>query len=248
MGLNSSGQSSSAFVRVLRLARLVRVLKFGKKSAVLDLLNKTMQQSIPALTMASFFIGLAVILFSSIFYFIESGTFKVTADHPQGKFFRSTIAHDGSEEISPFRSIGHAIYYSVITMATVGYGDFYCTSEEGRIVAAICCISGILVLALPLSVIANNFTTNYKDYQEGVLLQEKKEQKKRVHDQRTDQLSIQSLFENSVLHDERQVLHDPIFWRKQAGIHQKIEAIIDDQKEAAVNINNKLNDLKDMQV
>ena len=248
VGLNSSGQSSSAFVRVLRLARLVRVLKLGKKSAVLDLLNKTMQQSIPALTMASFFIGLAVILFSSIFYFTESGTFKVTADHPQGKFFRSTIAHDGSEEISPFRSIGHAIYYSVITMTTVGYGDFHCTSEEGRIVAAICCISGILVLALPLSVIANNFNTNYKDYQDGVLLQEKKEQKKRVHDQRTDQLSIHSLFENSVLYDERQVLHDPVFWRKQSGIHQKIEAIIDDQKEAAVNIRNKLNDLKDMQV
>jgi hypothetical protein len=233
---------------VLRLTRLVRVLKLGKKSIILDLLAKTIVQSIPALTMACFFIGLSVIFFASIFYLLESGTFKVTMDYPNGKYFRSTLAHDGSEEISPFKSIGHAIYYAIITMVTVGYGDFYCTSREGRIVASICCISGILVLALPLSVIANNFTSNYKEFQDNVLLKEKQEQKKRVHDQRTDQLSVESLFENSVLYDERQVLHDPKFWEQHDGVHQKIEAIIDDQKEATVNIRNKLNDLKDMKV
>ena len=248
LGASATGESSSSsFVRVLRLARLIRLLKLGKKSATLDLLFKTMRQSLPALAIACFFIGLSVIVFASIFFILESGTYKVTADHPLGKYFRSTLAQT-AEEISPFKSIGHSLYYAIVTMTTVGYGDFYCTSEEGRIVAAVCCICGILVLALPLSVIASNFTTNYKAYQEGLIQLEKQEIKKRVHDQRIDQLSIEALFENSILYDEPQVMKDPKLWKSHPGVQQKIEAIIDDQKVSTVNLRKKLNDLKDIQV
>ena len=245
LGLGSTSSSSSSFVRVLRLARLLRVLKLGKNSATLDLLTKTMLQSMPALSIACFFIGLSVIVFASIFFLLESGTYKVTSEYPLGKYFRTTLAGD-DEEVSPFKSIGHSIYYTIITMTTVGYGEFYCTSEQGRIVAAICCVCGILVLALPLSVIASNFTNNYKEYQEEVLNQNKQEQKKNVHNQRVDQLSIESLFENSVLYDEIREMEDPKFWKIHEGIHQKLEAIIEDQKQSTVNIRSRLNDLKDI--
>merc|ERR1712023_364123 len=59
--------------------------------------------------------------------------------------------------ISPFISIPQAMWWCLVTLLTVGYGDIYPVTIGGKIVASLAMIISVVILALPISIIGTNF-------------------------------------------------------------------------------------------
>jgi len=49
-------------------------------------------------------------------------------------------------------------WWALITMTTVGYGDFYPQSTGGRIIGVLCAWTGLIFTALPVAIIGSNFS------------------------------------------------------------------------------------------
>lgn len=58
---------------------------------------------------------------------------------------------------SPFTSIPHTFWYCVVTMTTVGYGDYVPATVFGKIIGAMCALFGVIIIALPMPSIIRNF-------------------------------------------------------------------------------------------
>lgn len=142
----------------------------------LGLFTRTMSASSPALTLLGFFYALGCVLFGSIIFFAEKGEFIVNKNYPQGAWLRYDEYRQPPEEgahrdesgryvdfyvESPFRSIPYAFYWTIVTGTTVGYGDMYPLTGLGKFLSVVTMTGGILVLALPITVIGSNFSREY---------------------------------------------------------------------------------------
>ena len=149
----ASGGEVLRVLRVLRVVRIFRVFKVGDMRSKLEVFTLCMVNSVEALKLLVFFFGIAVLIFSSLMYYAEHGV-KTEVDG-EIVYMRS----DGSE--SPYTSIAATFWWAIVTMTTVGYGDTFPVENPGKAVATLAMLGGVLVLALPLSVIGSNFTDAY---------------------------------------------------------------------------------------
>jgi len=98
-------------------------------------------------------------------YFLERGQI----DEEKQVWFRMN-PNSGQLEISPFQSIIHAFYWSIVTLTTTGYGDVTPYSAWGKVLAAATMICGILVIAMPTSIIGSNFVAEWTLHQRAQFL------------------------------------------------------------------------------
>jgi hypothetical protein len=177
---NETGSGKGlAIARVLRLVRVFRVFKVAGMSKGVPLFIGTIKRSMSAVRVMFFFSILAVIVVGSIMYYVESGDFEVTTDHPEGAYLRWDYVRN-QKEISPFGSILYSMYWAVVTTTTVGYGDFYPTTGFGRFVACLYMYFGIIMLALPISVVGTNFQREYELHYPDYIERELKRQRQRA--------------------------------------------------------------------
>ncbi len=158
------GGSQTMFVRLIRLLRLLRLFKLSaNSSAITHILYQALSKSFHAGSYILFCVCVGIVLFGSIIYILEGGEYKVTAEYPYGQYYRKTI--DGTDyEVTPYQDIPVAMYWAVVTLTTLGYGDFYPTSPYGRVIASICSIFGVLVLAFPVSLLGTYFNEAHHEH------------------------------------------------------------------------------------
>jgi len=139
--------SSGTFVRVLRLARVFRILglvfKLGKYSHGVRVLAQTFRTCLQELSVLMVLLVMAVIVISSGMYFCENPDLT----NIEGKF----------------TSISRSMYFSMISVTTIGYGDMTPLTMCGEIVACLAGLSGIFVLGLPISIIGVKFQQRYDE-------------------------------------------------------------------------------------
>lgn len=138
---------SFAVLRAIRLFRVLRVFKLSRYSDAVKLLVSTIYSSIEQLKTLAFCIVVAVVLFSSAIFYAE-----------------------GDPNIP---SIPDALWWTIITMTSVGYGDVTPVTPLGRFVGSFCAMSGVVLFCLPTPVLVSNFVKFYLHY--GDLTQRKRD-------------------------------------------------------------------------
>ena len=146
-------EGGNAIADALLMIRLLRLFRFFRLLYGLQILLHTLKASSYELGLLLLILLIPVILFSSIIYYIER-----------------TL--DGLD--TKFRSIPESFWWSLITMTTVGYGDMTPKTWVGKIIGGACAICGLLVVALPISIIGSNFNLYYAHAQARLKLPRKR--------------------------------------------------------------------------
>ncbi|CAG9802279.1 unnamed protein product [Chironomus riparius] len=135
------------------IIRIMRLFKLTRHSSGLKILIQTFRASAKELTLLVFFLVLGIVIFASLVYYAER---------------IQTNPHND------FNSIPLGLWWALVTMTTVGYGDMTPKTYIGMFVGALCALAGVLTIALPVPVIVSNFTMYYSHTQARAKLPKKR--------------------------------------------------------------------------
>jgi voltage-gated potassium channel len=122
-------------VRSLRLLRIFRILKITRYIGEADKLSKALKSSVPKIGVFLFAVIVLSIIFGTLMYIIE-----------------------GPEH--GFDSIPKSIYWCIVTLTTVGFGDIAPETPLGQFLATIIMIMGYGIIAVPTGIVSAEYSQN----------------------------------------------------------------------------------------
>ena len=118
--------------------RLLRIFRIGKQFSELQVMMMSMRDSARELLLMLFCFLVTAVFYANIIFYAEY--------------------HEPTTFQTPFAGL----WWAVVTMTTVGYGDVVPKSTLGKIIGSACAIKGLLMLAMPLAIIATKFNAHYQ--------------------------------------------------------------------------------------
>ncbi|MFT4565474.1 MAG: voltage-gated potassium channel [Saprospiraceae bacterium] len=131
LSLILAGTHSLVVIRAIRLLRVFRIFKMASFLSQGDIIIKSLKSSLAKIAVFLYFVILMVCIFGAIMYLVEGGT------NPS------------------FDSIPRSIYWSIVTLTTVGYGDIVPTTVFGQFLSSILMIVGYAVIAVPTGIVSS---------------------------------------------------------------------------------------------
>ncbi|WP_297086840.1 ion transporter [uncultured Draconibacterium sp.] len=128
IGLVVVGSHSLVVIRILRLLRIFRILKLTRYTLAGRSLARAIWASRAKISVFIYFVIILVIIVGTIMYLVE-----------------------GPEH--GFSSIPRGIYWAIVTLTTVGYGDISPETPMGQFLASIVMIMGYAIIAVPTGIV-----------------------------------------------------------------------------------------------
>jgi voltage-gated potassium channel len=122
------------FVLALRLVRMLRVLKIGRYSAAAGTLARVLKGKREELSVMLLVTAVLLVVASGLMYYAEHAA-----------------------QPDKFSSIPAAMWWAVITLTTIGYGDVFPTTTLGQWLGGAIAVCGIGLVALPTAIVASGF-------------------------------------------------------------------------------------------
>ena len=133
-------------LRMLRLLRFFRLFRLTAYMKAAKLVTNVFKSKFHELLLSLILIMFLIIIASCLVYFAEHNA--------------KTIIMEGSREIikdSNFTSIPATIWWAVVSLTTVGYGDMIPVTLWGKIFASLILLAGVALFALPAGIITSGF-------------------------------------------------------------------------------------------
>jgi len=134
LGLFHLEAGSFLIIRAFRIFRIFRIFKLAKFLGEESVLKNTLKRSLPKITVFLVFVLIIIILFGSLMYLIEG-------------------------EENGFTSIPKSIYWAIVTMTTVGYGDIAPQTVFGQFMASVIMLLGYGIIAVPTGLVIQDLNT-----------------------------------------------------------------------------------------
>lgn len=122
------------FARALRIMRLLRLAKLARYSHALRMVGRVVSGKKEELASTFSLVGVLLLVASSLMYFAERDA-----------------------QPDKFSSIPEAMWWGIVTLTTVGYGDVFPVTSLGKVLSAVIALLGIGVVALPTGILGAAF-------------------------------------------------------------------------------------------
>ncbi len=121
-------------VRVLRIARFLRLLKLGRYLRSVSLFGKVLRERRDELLITVMMTALLLLVASILMYYIE-----------------------GEAQSDKFPNILSSLWWAVVTLTTIGYGDVVPVTGWGRLLSGLVAVMGIGLVAVPTGIVSSGF-------------------------------------------------------------------------------------------